>query len=62
MESSIDCAKEQVCLEQDESTIRSLYERLQRVPDQRKRRGKRYETAVVLTLLVLAKTCCMVSR
>lgn len=55
MESSTDCAKEQVCLEQDESTIRSLYERLQRVPDQRKARGKRYEAAVVLTLLVLAK-------
>ncbi len=50
MESSTDCAKEQICLEQDESTIRSLYARLQRVPDHRKRRGKRYEAAVVLTL------------
>jgi predicted transposase YbfD/YdcC len=55
MESSTDCAKEQVCLEQNEPAIRSLYERLQRVPDRRKQRGKRYEAAVVLTLLVLAK-------
>ncbi len=55
MESSTDCVEKQVCLEQDESTIRSLYERLQRVPDHRKRRGKRYEAAVVRILLVLAK-------
>lgn len=33
----------------------SLYEALKRVKDRRKRRGKRYTAAVVLTLLVLAK-------
>jgi hypothetical protein len=53
MDSSTECAKERVCLEGRE--VCSLYERLQRVPDRRKRRGKRYEAAVVLTLLVLAK-------
>jgi len=55
MESSTDGSKEQVCREPDDGKIRTLYERLQRVPDQRKQRGKRYEAAVVLTLLVLAK-------
>ena len=55
MESNIDGAKEQVCLEKDRQKVCSLYERLQRVPDRRKPRGKRYEAAIVLTLLVLAK-------
>lgn len=55
MESSTECAKEQVCLEADRERVCSLYERLQRVPDRRKRRGRRYEAPVVLTLLVLAK-------
>ena len=34
---------------------RSLYEHFRRVIDRRKLRGRRYEAAVVLTLLVLAK-------
>ena len=55
MESNTDCSKEQVCAEKDRQKICSLYERLQKVPDRRKERGKRYEAAVVLTLLVLAK-------
>jgi predicted transposase YbfD/YdcC len=55
MESSTESSKEQVWREPEEAKIRSLYERLQRVPDRRKQRGKRYEAAVVLTLLVLAK-------
>ena len=55
MEFNIDGAKEQVCLEKDRQKVCSLYERLQRVPDRRKPRGKRYEAAIVLTLLVLAK-------
>ncbi len=38
-----------------EVTERSLYEHLQQVTDHRKLRGRRYEAAVVLTLLVLAK-------
>ena len=33
----------------------SLYEVLAGVPDRRKRRGKRYSAALVLTLLLLAK-------
>lgn len=55
MESSTEGVKEQSCMGEDRQTIWSLYERLQRVPDRRKQRGKRYEAAVVLTLLVLAK-------
>jgi predicted transposase YbfD/YdcC len=35
--------------------IRSLYEALQCVPDQRCKRGRRYEAALVLTLLLVAK-------
>lgn len=34
---------------------RSLYEALQSVPDKRCNRGQRYETGLVLTLLLLAK-------
>lgn len=35
--------------------IRSLYEALQSVPDSRCKRGRRYEAALVLTLLLVAK-------
>ena len=33
----------------------SLYEALQRLPDHRRRQGKRYELALILCLLILAK-------
>ncbi len=33
----------------------SLYAALQRIPDPRKRRGRRYSLALVLTLIVLGK-------
>ena len=38
-----------------EADAQSLYEVLTQVTDRRKRRGKRYEAALVLTLLLLAK-------
>lgn len=55
MESNTDRTKGPVCPEKDVQEIGSLYERLKKVTDRRKQRGKRYEAAVVLTLLVLAK-------
>lgn len=39
----------------DAGMIRSLYSTFQRLADPRKSKGKRYELAVLLTLLVLAK-------
>ncbi len=38
-------------------SARSLYARLEQLPDQRKARGKRYSLALVLTLILLAKLC-----
>lgn len=38
-----------------EAAVCSLYEALQRVPDSRCKRGRRYSAALVLTLLLLAK-------
>jgi len=35
--------------------VGSLYERMARLTDQRKARGKRYELALILTLSLLAK-------
>jgi hypothetical protein len=35
--------------------IRSLYEQLQGVPDYRGKRGRRYEAATVLVIVLLAK-------
>jgi hypothetical protein len=37
------------------SQIRSLYEVLCQVPDQRKQRGRRYPASLVLALLLLGK-------
>ena len=42
-------------LELEEGGIHSLYRVFQGLPDPRKRKGKRYSLALVLTLLVLAK-------
>lgn len=55
MECSIIVPEMQVLEEAEGVTAESLYEALKRVKDKRSRRGKRYPTAVVLTLLVLAK-------
>lgn len=38
-----------------ESEIRSIYEQLQAVPDYRCKRGRRYEAAVVIVIVLLAK-------
>jgi hypothetical protein len=35
--------------------VMSLYQQLQRLPDPRRAQGKRYELALVLSLVVLAK-------
>ncbi len=42
-------------LQKGQSEIHSLYRALQELADPRKKKGKRYELALVLTLLVLAK-------
>ena len=41
--------------ESDEAAIQSLYELFRHVPDQRHKRGRRYEAATVLVILLLAK-------
>jgi hypothetical protein len=38
-----------------EFEVKSLYEAFQKLSDGRKRRGRRYELALILTLSVLAK-------
>jgi hypothetical protein len=45
----------QLPAEEQEVEARSLYQVLQEVTDGRKKRGRRYEAAVVLTIIVLAK-------
>jgi predicted transposase YbfD/YdcC len=52
----MDCTTESSDVHEiEESQIRSLYELLREVPDQRHKRGRRYEAATVLVLLILAK-------
>lgn len=55
MEYSTLLAEVQLPAEVKEVDEQSLYEEMKRVKDKRKRRGKRYTTAVVLTLLIVAK-------
>lgn len=55
MECITSVSEMQVAAEGETVTVESLYEALKGVKDKRSRRGKRYSTAVVLTLMVLAK-------
>ena len=55
MKSTTYLAEIQLPGEGQEIEVRSLFEVLQRVKDGRKKRGRRYEAAAVLTIIVLAK-------
>src|SRR5687768_278814 len=55
MECSTDLEQIVIPAGAQEADVQSLYEVLSQVTDRRKRHGKRYEAALVLTLLLLAK-------
>lgn len=55
MKSSIDVEAVQIAVDAEQVDPRSLYATLQQVTDHRDKRGRRYEAAVVLTMLLLAK-------
>jgi predicted transposase YbfD/YdcC len=55
MECSIDLEQIVIPADAKEADAQTLYEVLKQVTDRRKRRGKRYEAALVLTLLLLGK-------
>jgi hypothetical protein len=55
MKSTTDLSEILLPLEGQKAEARSLYEVLQEVTDRRKKRGRRHEAALVLTLIVLAK-------
>lgn len=55
MECSIDLEQIVIPAGAQEADAQTLYDALSQVSDRRKRRGKRYEAALVLTLMLLAK-------